>query len=386
MDKPSLKELLKNPANVILLFIFLISVVVGSLFIFRIFYHKADNTTIAMKELDDSLIYYISTSQLDNNGSEAKKVALILDGKNQFNFILNDNQTTGYTGTYVINDNTIKLFTDTYYSGKSRNEYKLFTLTTLDDGSLVLNNSINNVSNYKFNKVNSNMFKSSGYNKLTVENNQTKYTYKDSDNESISSGTYTLNSPYLVMKYIDRINEFYSDSFASSIYNVHLLSRRYINSSQILSFILPNIDINTVTGDILNTISNSLFYFNLYFDNIPEINYKGNKYLFMDNKYVNTKEVTGEKYNNIIKRVYNYEIIDQKLVIDEIVIAYECSNGVCKYYPVTDLTSDVKNYYDFTTSSINIDKILYNIDKINHYTWTFVLNGDSYLFESIELN
>lgn len=386
MDKPSLKELLKNPANVILLFIFLISVVVGSLFIFRIFYHKADNTTIAMKELDDSLIYYISTSQLDNNGFEAKKVALILDGKNQFNFILNDNQTTGYTGTYVINDNTIKLFTDTYYSGKSRNEYKLFTLTTLDDGSLVLNNSINNVSNYKFNKVNSNMFKSSGYNKLTVENNQTKYTYKDSDNESISSGTYTLNSPYLVMKYIDRINEFYSDSFASSIYNVHLLSRRYINSSQILSFILPNIDINTVTGDILNTISNSLFYFNLYFDNIPEINYKGNKYLFMDNKYVNTKEVTGEKYNNIIKRVYNYEIIDQKLVIDEIVIAYECSNGVCKYYPVTDLTSDVKNYYDFTTSSINIDKILYNIDKINHYTWTFVLNGDSYLFESIELN
>lgn len=386
MDKPSLKELLKNPANVILLFIFLISVFVGSLFIFRIFYHKADNTTIAMKELDDSLIYYISTSQLDNNGSEAKKVALILDGKNQFNFILNDNQTTGYTGTYVINDNIIKLFTDTYYSGKARNEYKLFTLTTLDDGSLVLNNSINNVSNYKFNKVNSNMFKSSGYNKLTVENNQTKYTYKDSDNESVSSGTYTLNSPYLVMKYIDRINEFYSDSFATSIYNVHLLSRRYINSSQILSFILPNIDINTVTGDILNTISNSLFYFNLYFDNIPEINYKGNKYLFMDNKYVNTNEVTGEKYNNIIKRVYNYEIIDQKLVIDEIVIAYECSNGVCKYYPVTDLTSDVKNYYDFTTSSINIDKILYNIDKINHYTWTFVLNGDSYLFESIELN
>lgn len=386
MDKPSLKELLKNPANVILLFIFLISVFVGSLFIFRIFYHKADNTTIAMKELDDSLIYYISTSQLDNNGFEAKKVALILDGKNQFNFILNDNQTTGYTGTYVINDNVIKLFTDTYYSGKARNEYKLFTLTTLDDGSLVLNNSINNVSNYKFNKVNSNMFKSSGYNKLTVENNQTKYTYKDSDNESVTSGTYTLNSPYLVMKYIDRINEFYSDSFASSIYNVHLLSRRYINSSQILSFILPNIDINTVTGDVLNTISNSLFYFNLYFDNIPEINYKGNKYLFMDNKYVNTKEVTGEKYNNIIKRVYNYEIIDQKLVIDEIVIAYECSNGVCKYYPVTDLTSDVKNYYDFTTSSINIDKILYNIDKINHYTWTFVLNGDSYLFESIELN
>lgn len=386
MDKPTLKELLKNPANIVLLFIFLISLFVGSLFVFRIFYHKSDNTVIAMKELNDSLIYYVSASQPDNNGSEAKKAALILDGKNRFNFILNDRQTTGFTGTYIVSDNVIKLFTDTYYNGKARNDYRLFTLTQLDDGSLILNNSINDVDNYKFNKVNSSLFKSSGYNVLSVENNQPRYTYKDSDNEAISSEMYALNSSYLVIKFIDRVNEFYTDSFISSIYNVQSLSRRYISPSQILSFILPNINMDTTTGDILNTLSNSVFYYNLYFNNISEISYKGNKYLFTDNKYVNTKELTGDKYNNIVKRVYNYQLINNKLIVDEIVIAYECSNGICKYYPITELNNDVKNYYDFTTSSVNIDEILYNIDKINHYTWTFVQDGDNYVFESIELN
>ena len=44
-----------------------------------------------------------------------------------------------------------------------------------------------------------------------------------------------------------------------------------------------------------------------------------------------------------------------------------------------------ENYFDFTTTSIDIDKVLFNIDKMNHYTWTFVQDGDNYVFESIVL-
>ena len=84
MDRPSLRDLLKNPANVILVFIFTISLFIRSLFVFRIIYHKTEEPVIAMKELDDTLSYYVSTNTVDKNNESAKKIALILDSREFF--------------------------------------------------------------------------------------------------------------------------------------------------------------------------------------------------------------------------------------------------------------------------------------------------------------
>lgn len=386
MDRLSLKDLLKNPANVILVFIFMISLLVGSLFIFRIIYHKTEDPVIAMKELDDSLIYYVSTNTVDKNNENAKKIALVMDGKDKFNLILSDDQLIGFTGTYVKTNNTIKLFTDTYYNGKEKNDYKIFTLTILEDDSLSLNNSLNNIDNYVLNKVNSNSFKSKGYNNLSVNSNQLKYTYKDDYKETISSGVYGLNSTYSVIKFIDGLNVFYSDTINESLYNGTSFNRWSLSQKQILNFLLTNIEDNDLNTDILNSFSNSIFKSSLYFDNLIEISNKGYKYVLNDNRYSNSNEIMGSKINNIIKRVYNYQMEGHKLIIDEILIAYECTSSVCRFYPITDINSDIKNYYDFTTTNIDIDNILLNIDKIKHYTWTFINENNEFYFESIQIN
>ena len=250
----------------------------------------------------------------------------------------------------------------------------------------MLDGTINNVTNYTFNKVTSNAFKSSGYSTSSVDIKLPKYTYLDNDNENLNSEIYALNSTYSVIKFIDRINTFYTDSIGTSIYSNNNLSRRYTNSNQILSFILPNIDIDKTSGDVLNQLSNNIFKTYLNFNNSSEISYLGIKYIFDDNKYLKTSEVTGEKINNIIKRVINYQLIDKRLIIDEIFIGYECTDGICKFYPITEINNEQKNYYDFTTSSIDMDEILKNVDKINHYTWTFVNENDNFYFDSIQLN
>ena len=386
MDRPSLRDLLKNPANVILVFIFTISLFVGSLFIFRIIYHETEEPVIAMKELDDTLSYYVSTNTVDKNNESAKKIALILDSKDKFNLILNEDQSIGFTGTYVKTDNLIKLYTNVYYNGKEKNDYKVFTLTILEDNSLSLNSSINNVDNYILSKVNSSFFKSQGYNNLSIKSNQISYTYQDDYKETILNNIYSLNSTYSVIKFIDNLNVFYNDSLSESLYNGFSFNKWSLNQNQILNFLLPNINDDELSLDVINNLSDNIFRSNIYFNNLNEISNKGFKYVLNDNKYINTNEVVGDRINNIIKRVYNYQMIGQKLIIDEIIVAYECADNVCRFYPITDIYSDVKNYYDFTTTNIDIDNILLNIDKLKHYTWTFISENNEFYFESIQLN
>lgn len=382
MDKITLKQLLKNPANVILVFIFVISLFVGSLFIFRIVYHKTPEATIAMKELDDSLIYYISKSNDDSD----KRVALILDGRSKFNLILNNEQTSGFTGTYVQIDNTIYLYTNYYYNGKAKNDYKVLTLNVLDDSTLILNYSLNNIDSYELDKVSSSMFKSNGFNNLSVSSNQYIYTYLDSDNETISNNIYSLDSIYSVIKFIDRYSSFLTDNLQDYLYSSNITNKYGINQNQILNFIIPNINDEHLNTDIINNFSNNIFKSNIPFDDKLEILSNGYKYVLDQNRYVKNQDITDNKINNVIKRIYNYQMVGQRLTIDEILIAYECSNDVCRFYPFTNINDEEKNYYDFTTSSIDIDKILLNIDKINHYTWTFINENNQFCFESLELN
>lgn len=375
--KISLKELLKNPANVILVLIFIISIVVGSLFVFRIFYHKDEDVVVAMKELDDTLIYYASNNQTDLNGNPAENIALILDGKNKFNLIINGNLGVGYTGNYIQKDKNILLFSDLSYSSQTKNEYRLFTIVVQEDGSLILSNTINNVTNYVLTKTVSNEMKTKGFNNLSISSDR----QIENDKFNIISNGYKLNSIYDVLGYINNINDLYSDNIYSSIYSLNDLNRRNITSNQIISSIFDNTDGTNYDINTLNQIASNIYNVNI---NPEEISYLGNKYIYTNDKYEKSNDVTGTRFENLYKRIYNYEVIDSKLYVYEIYIAYECMDGACKFYPITDLNNENKNYYDFTTSSLDVSLILANIDKMNHYKWVFSFNDESgYSFEQL---
>ncbi|MBO4601142.1 MAG: hypothetical protein J5634_02780 [Bacilli bacterium] len=390
MDKPTLRELLKNPANVVLVLIFFTSIIVGSLFMFRVFYHENDNSEVAMKEIDDNLSYYLSVDTTDESGNPSKNIVLVLSDNNKFNLILSNEKKYGYSGLYVKKDNIIYLYTDKFYSSEVKAEFKEFIIT-IENDDLVLNSSINNTSNYRLKKSNLSDIKSKGFNNVNINTSQINYSYMDSDNENIYNSIYSLTSPYNVIKFIDRIgNHIVLQAEGnvvrdSSIYSGNAIYRRYINPYYILEFILPNISEDNYNANTINEYVRNIFKTEINFNNLGNIKYNGKVYNYENDAYHKINDNTENLNNSYIKRVYNYEIIDNKLYVYEIAVGYECSGGTCKFYPFTEINQDERNYYDFTASSIDIINVLNNKDKINYFKWTFEIDENSnYIFETLE--
>ena len=392
MEKPSLKDLLRNPANVVLVLIFFISILVGFLFVVRIFYHSDDDSIVAMKEISDNLTYYVSYDALLPDGNKAPKVALVLNDNKEFNLMILNNNVSGYTGTFIKKDKDVKLYSDKYYASKIINDYKLFSLTYDENNELILSTYLNGINTYKFKKSDAKEIKSLGFNNTSVKvNNLNNYTYEDSDKDTILNGVYCLTSPYNVIKFIDRIGNNLVTPLDinieqnTSIFNGQFIGRRNINQYYLLQLVIPNVPNEDYSKSNISSLANNIFKTDINYNNFTNIKINGKPYTLENDKYIVSSNNTENINSNYLKRVYNYESYDNKLYIYEYFVGYECSDGTCRYYPFTQINQDEKSYYDFESNSIDIYTILLNNEKLNSFKWTFTLDADgNYYFESLE--
>lgn len=386
--KISYKDLFKNPANIILLLVFILSIITGFLFVYRSVHEKSENKDVNMKEISDNYLYYASTHQVNLNSEEVEDVVLILDDKNTFTLILSDKEKTGYVGLYTKDDSSINLFTNYYFSLDQKNEFKYFRLNITQDGSFVFDKALNNTV-YNLKETSYSDLKSRGYKNLNVNN-----AFNSDDNKNSASNNFELKTADDVIKFIQNLNgdniitnttNNTNNSF-NHLYGPNLINRYNLNNNIMLEFIIPNIDNDDFSTDNINNMAQSIFNHEINFNYLNSFDYNGFKYASNGSTFIKTVEVDNNSNSNFIKRVYNYEVIDNNLYIYEILINYECSDNSCRFYPHYEEGATEKNYFDFAANSSDLINILSNISKINSFKWTFnMTESGNYVFDSFQL-
>ena len=390
--KISFKDFFKNPANLILFLVFLLSIIIGFLFVYRFVHEKDDDAEVNMKEIADNYIYYASVKQLNLNGEEVEDIVLVLDDKNNFTLLLSDRDKNGYVGFYTKDDSSINLFTNYYFSLNQKSEFKYYKLNINEDGSLVFESQLNNTI-YTLKKCTFSDLKSRGFNNLNINVNDILYF---GDPKTDFSSDFSFKSVDDTLMYIQKLNGVNISSNISNNYNSlnHLygnapINKYNLNYNIMLEFILPSIENEEYfTTDNINNFAIGVFGKEINFNILNTFNYNGYKYMLNQNKFVKLEPLSDNNINNnIIKRIYNYEIIDNKLYVYDILINYECSSDECKYYPHYYENVSEKTYFDFITKSNSIIDVLNNISKFSSYKWTFdITDSGNYVFESFQLN
>lgn len=391
----SYKELFKNPANILLVIIFFLSLFVGLLFVVRIFNSNNNDDEVVMNEIKDEGDIFVSKNELNVEGAKAQTLVLTLNKDNTFTLAIMGDNNYGYSGIYTENETTITLFTDYIYSSTNKkNEYKMISINKNASDYLVFNNAFNNTTNFELVKKSKDDVKESNYKNYYLIFDKKEYTYLDDDNNTINNGNYNISSSYAAIKMIDRINKGYVQSeydyqinaVISSLYNGLTVNKYNISNYQILEFILPNLTNNEYLTSNINNFTLSVFAKNININDYTSVVYNNSLYSLVDGKYSEVNKLDkNNNNNNFVKRIYNYEIINNKLYIYEVYVGYICDNNTCKFYPINYNMTDEHLYYDFETKDSSINSVLSNLDKMKHYVWVFNIESDNnYYFESLE--